>query len=235
LEEFNYHMRKLTALTALLAAPGFPAAVYTTHVGSTFGIGPIAIVEAGPSGLIPAPFTIGAGTAGGGGIVSPDGVKPATIDSGVTGAAPGPVSLATSTFIAGHIFRIDNSTGLSPIVAAFTFDYFWDVTLSADTPGVDFASGGGFFHITGIDNEVLTVGGVVVAEYLVHRTFDTAGGGTGGAGTGFITGSITVPAGVISVFSVITDTTGAASSVPEPAGLAWTSLLLIAAAAFRRR
>lgn len=63
--------------------------------------------------------------------------------------------------------------------------------------------------------------------------YTTAGGGTGGAGGGMITGAITVPAGTISIFSVITDTNGFAISTPEPSTAAM--IALAAAVSFLRR
>jgi hypothetical protein len=211
----------LTALAATVAPAG---AIYTTSVDSTFAIGP-GTVSAGP--VLTSSFSTGAGFAGFGGSLSPSGAKPAVISSGVTGTAPFAVSSASSTYQASHIITLDNSAGLTPMMAAFTFSYGWTVTLSADVDPFDFATAGAFFHITGIDNETLTIAGVPVAEYLVHPVYTTAAGGTGGAGGGMVTGSIIVPSGAISTFSVITDTHGYAQSVPEPS----TAVMLAFAAA----
>ena len=214
-----------TALCASMAVSAGvieAAAIYSTTVGSTFGIS-TGSVALGPSGLTTASMS-GAGLAGGGGLVSPAGVRPATKDIGVAGSAPSPGSAAVSTFMSGHLITIDNSLGLTPIVVPFTFDYFWIVSLSAGPAPDEFASGGGFFHITGIDNEVLTIAGIPVSEYLAHHSYTTALGGTGGSGGALVSGAIFVPAGVLSVFSVITDTTGSAVVVPEPGTAA--SLLL---------
>ena len=204
----------LCASMAISAGMAQAAAIYSTTVGSTFGIATGA-VALGPSGLTTVSM-VGAGVASGGGVVSPGGVRPATKEIAVVGSAPSPGSAAVSTYMSGHLITIDNSAGLTPIVAPFTFDYFWIVSLSAGAGPAEFASGGGFFHITGIDNEVLTIAGLPVSEYLAHHSYTTALGGTGGSGGLLVSGSIIVPAGVISVFSVITDTTGTAVVVPEP-------------------
>jgi len=218
----------LISLLSTALAPA--AAIYTTVVDSTFAMGPGTFV-AGP--VMTSSTSTGAGSAGFGGTVSPSGVKPATIGSGVTGTTPFAVSYASSTYQASHLITLDNSSGTSPMMAAFTFSYGWTVTLGADVHPLDFASAGAFFHITGIDNEILTIAGVPAAEFLVHPMYTTAGGGTGGAGGGMITGAITVPAGTISIFSVITDTNGFAISTPEPSTAAM--IALAAAVSFLRR
>ena len=211
----------------------YAGAIYTTSVSSTFAIGSGG-VAAGPT--ITFSMSTGAGMAGFGGMVSPGGVLPATISSGVTGTSPFAVSTATSTYQAGHLITLDNSASATPIMVPFMFSYSWMVTLGAMDPMLDFASAGAFFHITGIDNETLTIGGVPMGEYLVSHRYTTLGGGTGGSGMATVMGAIFVPAATFSVFSVITDTDGVASSVPEPSTAV---LFAIAGAAtvvrFRRR
>lgn len=207
------------------------AATYSTSVTSSFLIGGPVTVVAGPS--IPSVVEIGAGTAGGGGAVSPSGTLPATKDIGVAGIAPFPLSLASSAYQTGHIITIDNLAGTTALFLAFTFSYGYDITLAADGPG-DYAEAGAFFHITGIDNEALTIFGVPAAEYLFRATFDTIGG-VGGAGGAVITGGISVPAFSVGTFSVVTDTAGLAYAVPEPgtASLAIPAALVLLA--WRRR
>ncbi len=225
--------RQLLA-TLLFCAPLLPAgAFYSTTVSSEFLIGPGVAVVAGPS--LPTITEFGGGAAFAAGVVSPAGVLPATSAIGVSGFAPAPVSLASSSFQSGHIFTIDNSAGDVPVFLAFTFSYGYDVDLGAATPFQDYAEGGAFFHISGIDNEVLTIAGVPVAEFLFNPTFDTLLGGVGGTGGGFVTGGIAVPAFTVSVFSVITDTAGLAYSIPEPATAALVSLAAACFAVFRPR
>lgn len=206
----------LAALFIGCAGLAQAGAFYTTTASSEFVIGGPVTVVAGPS--VPDELEIGAGMAGSGGIVSASGVLPATKSIGTTGIAPFPVSVAASSFQSGHIITIDNAAGTTPLFLAFTFSYGYSVMLGADGPG-DYATGGAFFHITGIDNETLTIFGVPAAEYLFHPTFDTLLGGTGGMGGAVITGGVSVPAFSVGTFSVVTDTAGYAESVPEPGTL----------------
>lgn len=218
----------LMAVLCLAQAPGaFGAAIYSTSVGSSFAIGGPATVVNGPE--ISPVFTTGNGLATATGIVSGDGVKPATSSLSLTGSAFAPPnSSATSSYMSGHIFRIDNSLGLATIVVSFSFTGLWDVIVSATNPFTEFAMAGAFFHITGIDNEGLRIGGVLVPEFLLNPIYSTAPGPAAGMGMFAVDGTIEVPAGVISVFSVITDTSGSASAVPEPGS---ATLILLAGAA----
>lgn len=201
-----------------LSLPVFPApaaAIYSTTVSSTFAIGGAGVVAA-PAGA--SSSTGGTGLATFSGLVSPSGALPAGKLIGVDGtASSAPASFATSTYMAGHLISFDNSAGLVPLLAAFTFSYSWTITVGAGFPATEFASAGAFFHITGIDNETLTIGGLAVAEFLIHPMFSTLLGETGGAGGATVAGSILVPAGAMAVFSVITDTSGVAVAAPEPA------------------
>lgn len=210
-----------------LAQSAWAAAIYTTTASSTFTIAAHA-VELGP---VPGTKTeFGAGTASFSVVASPTGAFPGTKTVGVTGTAPFPVSFAESTQRAGHIFAIDNTAGAGTIVAPFTFTYSWDVMISSGAPPNEWAKAGAFFHITGIDNEVLKIGGISVSEYLHQPSYQTILGDTGGVGAVTVTGTIEVPGGVFSAFSVITDTAGTAASVPEPASalLAAGGLALLA-------
>lgn len=170
---------------------------------------------------------------------------PATLHVEVSGSAfAPPVSFASSTFMSGHVFTIDNLGGPGPdtfpITVPFVFEYSWDIDLARDFPGSEFASAGAFFDISGIDNESLFVDGLgFVPRYLHHITETTLLGGTGSSGSMTITGAILVPAETLSKFSVITDTTGLAAAVPEPCSLivfglgAW--VLVSSRCAFGRR
>ena len=227
----NFTAHLLTLLLAALPAPA--AALYFTDVSSTFAIGGAGVV-AGPA--VPSSSTGGTGVASFTGLVSPSGALPASKMIGVGGsAASPPASFATSTYLSGHLISFDNTAGLVPLLAAFTFSYSWTIVVSADFPGAEFATAGAFFHITGIDNETLTIGGLVAPEFLVHPMFSTALGETAGVGGAVVAGSILVPAGEFAVFSVITDTSGLAVSAPEPAtfGLALLAALVAGTRRFR--
>lgn len=196
-----------------LAQGAWAAAIFTTAASSTFSITADAVVL----GVTPGTKTeFGAGSASFSVTASPDGVFPAAKTVGTSGTAPFPVSFADASQRAGHIFAIDNTSGTGTIIAPFTFTYSWDVLISAGPAPAEWARGGAFFHITGIDNEILKIGGLSVAEYLHHPLYETILGDTGGAGAVTVTGTIEVPGGVFSAFSVITDTAGTAASVPEP-------------------
>lgn len=212
-------------------------AFYSTSATSTFAIGGYTVVVGTDLGHT---LEIGTGVATSSGVLTPGGTLPAsrTVSSSGSTTAP-PNSFASSDYMTGHVFTFDNSAGLTPATIAFAFSYSWAVAIGADTPGLDFASGGAFFHITGIDNETLLIGGVPVAEFLFHPVALTSLGEIGTVGAGLTEGFIVVPAGEISVFSVITDTAGSAASstVPEPstALLGLLGLAGIGLAHFRRR
>ncbi|MEZ5402974.1 MAG: PEP-CTERM sorting domain-containing protein [Bryobacteraceae bacterium] len=212
-------MRSHTSLLSLFAVAATlqGAAFYITDVSSTFAIGPAAVT------LGPTPgskIEIGTGTAAFSTTSTPDGVKPAGIASSVSGGVTGPASFASSVQPSGHLFTIDNSGGTGPVIAPFVFTYSWDIAIGADAPPFEWAEANGFFHITGIDNEILTIGGVPVPEYLDDVHFSTMAMETGGMGSLMVGGEIIVPAGVVSIFSVITDTGGRAGATPEPGSFA---------------
>jgi len=218
---------KLFSAFALCGLSTWAAAIYSTSVTSDFMIGGATVFK-GPEVPVTL-FTPGAFSTATG-LVSADGILPAIRGIAVAGIAPVSVTSATSTYQSSHLIHIDNSTGLAPLLAAFTFGYSWDIVLGVTSSPADRATGGAFFHITGIDNEILIVEGAPVAEFLLNPTYDTLTGSTGGTGTGMIGGGIIVPAGEVSLFSVITDTNGFAISTPEPAtlGLALTALGFLA-------
>jgi hypothetical protein len=205
----------------LSAAAAHGAAIFSTTVFSEFDI--LAAVT-GPPGF-GSSTEFGTGSAVFSGTVSGDGVLPATVSSSVSGSASAPPdSLAIATYQAGHFFVIDNSEGLGPIIAPFTFRLVWSVAVSVDNALWELASAGAFFHITGIDNEILTIDGTPVPEFRFHPRVSTELGETGTSGDSTITGTITVPAGVVSAFSVVTGTNGLAGArTPEPAS--WSLVL----------
>ncbi len=213
-------MRSVFAAWVLAAGLILPntwgAALYSTSASSTFATAGMAVSVGSDGGF---ETEIGNAAASFGGTVSPGGTLPATRLVGTSGTASSPPnSLATSTYQSGHVFTIDNTGSLTPLFIAFTFSYSWTIAVGVDDPTGELATGGAFFHITGIDNEELTIGGVPAAEYLFQVNYSTALGQTGGTGGDVVTGGILVPAGEAAAFSVITDTTGSAlSNVPEPA------------------
>jgi hypothetical protein len=246
-------MRRLSLAAACLCAAVLSASraeatvIYSTDVDSVFHIAATGVELGLPfDGSF---FVTGNGSAGYAGSATSDGVFPVEKHVGVSGSAFAPPnSFATSTFMSGHIIEIDNlgsppPDDTSPIVVPFVFTYSWDIDLSRDFPGLEFASAGAFFHITGIDNEALfidTVGGMpgpgFVPEYLHHIMNTTLFGGTGSSGMVVVTGAIHVPAETLSLFSVITDTTGMAVAVtPEPSSLMLLGLGVCGLVGLRRR
>ena len=214
---------------AMVAQSAAATATYGTGASSTFffGGGGI-IVEVGSD--VGSKFEVGTGSAGYIADVSADGVRPATISEGVAGSASSPpTSFATSTYMAGHVFRIDNSLGLTAITIPFEFSYSWITEISADDPSREFASSGAFFGISGFEGgiDAIDIDGdgfgfltdvPGTSAYLFNPTYATSLGETGSGGilTSGVTGVIKVEAGEIGAFSVITDSTGRAFSIPEP-------------------
>jgi PEP-CTERM motif len=208
---------------SLLSASRAEAGVmYSTLVDSKFSIAADSIELGMPFG--------GSSVASGNGIAyyfgsATTSAVSASLHVEVSGSAfAPPVSFASSTFMSGHVFTIDNLGGpgldTSEIKVPFVFEYSWDIDLAHDFPGSEFASAGAFFDISGIDNEKLFVTGLgFIPRYLHHIRETTLLGGTGSSGGMKITGEIVVPAETLSKFSVITDTTGLAAAVPEPSSL----------------
>jgi hypothetical protein len=218
----------LSAATALLFLPAaaYATAMYSTTASSTFAIAADG-VALGP--VFTAKTEIGAGVAFFSGAQSVAGVFPATLSVAIAGsAAQPPNSLATSTYMSGHIFSIDNTHGGGTLIVPFTFSYEWDTDIAVTDVLREFAEAGAFFHITGIDNEGLTIEGMSVTEYLVNPRYSTGLGSIGGFGAFTVHGTIEVPDGVYSEFSVITDATGRAFAVPEPSTLWLLGLGLVA-------
>jgi PEP-CTERM motif len=214
-----------TLLTASRAQAGV---MYSTVVDSKFSIAAGSVELGMPFGG--SSVEIGNGLASFSGLATsflePPATLHATLHAEVLGSAfAPPASFASSTFMSGHVFFIDNLGGLGfdtvEITVPFVFEYSWKIDLAHDFPFSEFASAGAFFDISGIDNEKLIVTGLgEVPRYLHHIMETTLLGGTGSSGTMTITGAIVVPAETLSVFSVITDTTGkAVAVVPEPSSL----------------
>lgn len=203
---------------AFYAPAARSTAMYLSTASSTFVISGAGVVL-GP--VITSETETGTGIAVYSGAQSGAGVFPTTLSVAVSGSASQPPnSLATSTYMSGHIFSIDNTHGTGTLVVPFTFSYDWTTAISVGDPLHEFADAGAFFHITGIDNEFLVIGGSSVAEFLLNPRYSTGLSETGGAGSGSISGTIEVPGGVFSEISVITDATGRAiARVPEPSTL----------------
>lgn len=217
---------------AIYAPAARSTAIYSTTASSTFAISGAGVVL-GP--IFSSETEIGSGVAAYSGAQSGAGIFPATLSVAVSGSASQPPdSLATSTYMSGHFFSIDNTHGTGTLVVPFTFSYDWTTTTSVTDALHESADAGAFFHITGIDNEFLVIGGVSVAEFLINPHYFTSLGETGGSGSSSITGTIEVPGGVLSEFSVVTDATGKAiARVPEPSTL-WLLGLGLALGLLRR-
>lgn len=193
-------------------------AMYSSTASSSFAVSGAGVML-GP--VITSETEIGTGVATFGGAQSGVGVLPATLSVAISGSASQPPnSLATSTYMSGHIIRIDNTHGSGTLIVPFTFSYEWDTDISVTDALHEFAEAGAFFGISGIDNEFLVIGGVSVAEFLLNPHYSTGLGEIGGIGSGSVSGTIEIPGGVFSEISVITDTTGRAiAQVPEPSTL----------------
>lgn len=228
---------RLACVVALALAPQWvlAAAVYSSTATSKFTIG-------GPAGVGPgdgpggSTFTIGAGVAAAVGVESAAG-SPATVKSTASGsAAAPPLSFATSDFKGGHHINIDRLFR-GGVTVAFTFEFDWSALVTRDIPGLEFASAGAYFAISGIDNESVVLdlnpffdevtdpNGSTRFEFNPH--YSTSLGDSGlFLGAGVVTGFIVVPADTFSIVSVITDASGSAGArVPEPGPL---GLLLLA-------
>jgi len=237
----------ILAGSASLVGSAHATAIYSSAARSTFTLDPV-----GPVSTITdhAPFTGTSGTglasidtfaASGSGTPSDPGVYPVTVDSKVSGSAVAPPDSSSSAEAKrGHVFvvpRVSSTGPLPTVTMRFAFEIAWETHLAIDLPGSEFARGGAFFAISGfedgIDSIVLDTGmpGAVVTlpsgehAWQYSPMYDTAGGSpVDEVHSTTVTGFITVLAGMVGEFSVITDTAGFAGArvVPEPA----TSLLL---------
>lgn len=167
--------------------------------------------------------------------------------SEVSGSAAPPSGASLATVMNGILITLDNSLSMSSSVAAFTFSYSWFNSVIQTDP-IDamkeegFASS--FFHLTGFapsGGETLAIddglggGPIAVADWLVHPAAGLSFADTGPSmtdmGMATVTAFVTVPAGSIDAFSVITDAMGGAVHVPVPP--VWM-LMLVGAVLFRR-
>lgn len=228
------------SLSVLLGGPAFAAATYSAAATSTFTLTPVAPVSTIVDHL---PFT--STTVAGGAVASIDtfsasgaGVHPATIDSKVSGAAAAPPdSLSMAEAKRGHVFevpRVDAAGALPLVTLAFSFEIFWDVHLALTLPGSEFAAGGAYFAISGfepgIDSIVLDAGmpGAIVPDgpgfrWEFNPSYFTFGGAVDSTTSTVVTGLITVEAGTVGEFSVITDVAGRALAFQVAApSTAWT-------------
>lgn len=165
--------------------------------------------------------------------------------SGSAGAASGSSSASSMN---DFLITLDNSLGLTDAIAEFTFTYSWLVELTQTDPiGAAFESGfaSAFFHLDGFSPsgaETLAVssgGGIVpMMDYLdnpiVSFDFSDLDAMSVLSGTTTISAFVTVPTGSIDQFSVITDATGGAVRIPEPASLMVLALGIVMLAFSRK-
>ena len=245
--------RLIAAASAFLFAASSPAlatAVYSTLATSEFRIGRANFVDI--NSTMGSKTEVGTGSAVFFGGLSGLGTLPATITVGVSGSASAlPDSSATSTYMAGHVIRIDNldrvgSARTTRLSIPFELRMTWSIAASVDDMFREFSSAGVFFGISGFELgiDAINITGDGLDELtdtpgnsaFVFNPFVTSFGPTSSSGTSvLVAGVIIVEANSIGEFSVITDTTGRAFAVPEPASTMLLTVALVAAWASRRR
>ena len=154
--------------------------------------------------------------------------------------------------MAGHVIRIDNldPVGGPPTTTRLSIPFelrmTWSIAASVDDMFREFSSAGVFFGISGFEPgiDAIDITGDLFGPLtdtpgtsaFVFNPFVTSFGPTSSSGTSvLVAGDIIVEANSIGAFSVITDTTGRAFAVPEPASTMLLTVALVAAWASRRR
>ncbi len=258
---FRYLMVALTTTACLTVADSASAiATYDAEAMSTFTLvstGGMGIsFETGPE--VPTSSTTGVAVASiDADIQTPSGMftlapgESVMQTSAVSGSADAPAGFSEASVLNGVFVTLDNTAGLTDAVAEFTFEYTWSGVFTKTDALLEAASASPFFHLTGFapsGSETLMIddggGAMPVADWLVHPVVGSPLGDAflagGAAGTEIVTAFVTVPAGSIDSFSVITDAFGAAvhiSPVPEPmtAALGFIALGALGAGIQRRR
>jgi hypothetical protein len=159
---------------------------------------------------------------------------PTTLSSSVSGFADAPgFSSSDGVYLNGAIIRLEN-TDVNPRLATFRLEMEWTLSALTVNPLIGFSGANAFFNVTGIDDEVLLVDGIVAAEYLLEPGVNSA------MMLPPIMGEETVSLGVLvapestAVFSLITDASGFGFvAAPEPASLLF--LVAVAPIILRRR
>lgn len=241
--------RRLAVLVLSLACAGAASAtaIYSSATKSTFTLLGLAPTSLAPvtdiKENLPASPTMTIGTATATidyALLSGADAHPLSIDSKVSGSASAPpTSSSSAAALRGHLIEIDRGTPDDPlprVTLDFMFEIAWEVHLAVDMPTLESAAGGAYFAIAGFEDGIDSIsispgmpGEVVIGadgkwRWEFNPSYFTTMADVDVTAGLVVTGSITVEAGTVGAFSVITDAAGRADARPLPAP---GSLLLV--------